>query len=311
MKKLLQSAWLIPILGTLLYLGTTYLLLAPSSLRIPPRASAATETSLADNPLAATQWDFSAPDVDQLVRELKEEKEKLAKRETELNEYAARIAAERSELNSVTQEVYRLQANFNQVVTYVTSQEADILKRQAKVFATMAPEDAARVLDEMPDDRIVRLLMFMSEEQMAKILAVLAKPGPENAKRAAMLSERLRLSVQAPPLDKNQSSARPAASGAAASSPVQQLARINESAKPGEQADFHKLARGYAAMPPAQSVMILKSLQDEQMAAILAEFTEEQTASFLAELTKSGQDGPQRAARVQELLLQKLKTGST
>jgi hypothetical protein len=47
------------------------------------------------------------------------------------------------------------------------------------------------------------------------------------------------------------------------------------------------------------------------MAAILAEFTEEETAPFLSELAKTGQAGPQRVARIHELLLQKLNAGNS
>lgn len=312
MKKLLTSGWVIPIVGALLYLGTTFVLLDPKALKFPtPAAVAAHEPDQEESPLASTQWDFSAPELDRLIREVKEEKLRLATRETQLNEFAARIAAERAELVTVTQEVYRLQTEFNKVVTYVTQQEAEIQRRQAKVFSAMSPEDAARVLQEMPDDRIVRLLMFMKEEELAKILATLAKPGPENARRAALLSERLRLSVQVPAAGKKTSAVTPAKATGAGASPVQELAAINQSAQPGKPADFQKLARGYAVLPAKQAVNILKQLQDEQMAAILAEFTDEETGPFLVELAKPSQAGPQRAARVHELLLQKLNAGSS
>jgi flagellar motility protein MotE (MotC chaperone) len=308
MKKLLTSGWVIPIVGSLLYLGTTFVLLDPASLKVPARTGAGQAADPQPSPLASTPWDFSAPELDQLVAELKAEKARLAAWNQELQEYAARIAVERAELAAVTQEVHRLQTEFNQVVTYVTQQEGEILRRQARVFAAMTPDDAVRVLQEMPDDRIIRLLMFMSEEEMAKLLAALAKPGPENAKRTALLSERLRLSVEAPPAGRKTSAAQP--KGAAAA-PFQALAGINGSAQPGAPADFRKLARSYAVMPAAQSVGILKQLQDEQMAAVLAEFTEEETTSFLVELSKPGQGGPQRVARVQALLLQKLSAGNT
>ncbi len=308
MKKLLTSGWLIPIVGSLLYLGTTFVLLDPAALKVPARTATGPAADQEPNPLASTPWDFSAPELDQLVSELKAEKARLATWNQELQEYSARIAVERAELAAVTQEVHRLQTEFNQVVTYVTQQEGEILRRQAKVFAAMTPDDAVRVLQEMPDDRIIRLLMFMSEEEMAKLLAALAKPGPENARRAALLSERLRLSVEAPPAGKK-TSADPPKSGAA--SPFQALAAINGSAQPGEPLDFRKLARSYATLPPAQSVGILKELQDEPMAAVLAEFTEEETTSFLVELAKPEQGGPQRVARVQALLLQKLIAKNT
>lgn len=311
MKKLLTSGWLIPIVGALLYLGTTFVLLDPAALKIPKLHPAGTGDPDAEpSPLASTPWDFNAPEVDGLITELREQKAKLAVREKELEEWQARIRAEQAELTTVTQQVFRLQTEFNQIVTYVGQQEAGNLKKLARTYAAMTPDDAARILQERDDGWIVRVLMFTSEEETAKLLAALARPGPENAKRAALLSERLRLSVQAPPEGRKSSAVTPA-KGAAAASPMQELASFNGSAQPGTPADFRKLARGYAVMPPNQAVTILKQLQDEQMAAILAEFTEDETAPFLVELAKPGQGGPQRAARVHELLLQKLNAGNS
>lgn len=309
MNKLLTSGWLIPIMGALLYLGTTAMLLDPASLKLPViRAVAEVDPDAPPNPLAGTPWDFNTPEMDGLINELREQKATLAAREKELNEWQARILAEKAELTTVTQEVFRLQTEFNQVVTYVGQQEAGNLKKLARTYAAMAPEDGARILQERDDGWIVRVLMFMSEEETAKLLAALARPGPEQAKRAAQLSERLRLSVEAPPAGKNSSAVKPAPT---AGTPMQELARLNGSTAPGSPADFRKLARGYASMPAAQSVTILKQLQDEQVAAILAEFTEEETAPFLVELAKPGQAGPQRAARVHELLLLKLNAGNS
>lgn len=296
--------------GAVLYLGTTFVLLDPSALTLPKgKPAGAPDPAAEENALASTPWDFSAPEVDGLISELKEQKAALAAREKELNEWQARILAEKAELTTVTQQVFRLQAEFNQIVAYVGQQEAGNLKKLARTYAVMPPDDAARILQERDDSWIVRVLMFMSEEETAKLLAALARPGPENAKRAALLSERLRLSVQAPPEGKKTSAVAPAKT--TAGSPVQELAAVNGSPQPGAAVDFRKLARGYAVMPAGQAVTILKQLQDEQVAAILAEFTEEETAPFLVELAKPDQAGPQRAARVHELLLQKLNSGNS
>jgi hypothetical protein len=123
----------------------------------------------------------------------------------------------------------------------------------------------------------------------------------------------LRLSVQAPPAGKKTSAAPTRRTGTvgAAGSPAHELASLNGSTLPGQSGDFRKLARGYAALPPTEAVKILKQLQDEQMAAVLAEFTDEETAPILVELAKPGQGGPQRAARVHDLLLQKLNAGNS
>lgn len=301
MNKLLTSGWLVPVLGCMLYLGTSFALFDTSHIKV--RTAPQDHDGQEDNPLKSTPWDFNVPEVDLMIRDLQAEKERLAAREADLEALAARIEAERRELTTVTQQVGQLQAEFNRIVTYVKEQEQANQRKLARTYAAMAPEDAGIILLEMDDDRIVRLLMFMSEEEMAKILAVFARSTPENARRAALLSERLRLSVKAPPAN-NQSSTAPARAGPVRS-PLEELAALNGSVVPAIEGDFRKLARGYAGLSPQQAVGILKNLQDEQMAAILAEFTDEETAPILVELARPEQAGPQRAARVAELLLQR------
>lgn len=54
MKKLLTSGWLIPIVGALLYLGTTFVLLDPQALKFPTAAPvAAPEPDQEASPLPA------------------------------------------------------------------------------------------------------------------------------------------------------------------------------------------------------------------------------------------------------------------
>ncbi len=309
MNKLLKSSWLIPILGTVLYLVTTMVLLNPSRLNIPKIHGGQHDSDGGPeeyNPLKNTHWDFNTPEIDHLITELKKEKERQDAREQELNALAARIQSERTELQTITQEVGQLQYEFNQVVTYVKEQEAANQKKLAKTYASMSPEDAALIMKEMDDGRVVRLLMFMSEEATAKILATLAKPGAADAKRAALLSERLRLSVQAPATGKPQSSK--AKQQGPVESPLKQLVRLNHERTESHPGDFAKLARSYAALPPVQAVNILEQLQDVQMAGILAHFTEDEMAPILVELSKPGHGGPQRAARVAELVLTQLNS---
>jgi flagellar motility protein MotE (MotC chaperone) len=292
----------------LLYIITTVVLLNPAKLNIPKIQSAHEdgEGTTEFNPLKSTPWDFNTPEIDHMIMELKKEKERLATRERELNELSARIQNERTELQMVTQEVSQLQYEFNQVVTYVKEQEAANQKKLAKTYSSMAPEDAALIMKQMDDGRIVRLLMFMNEEDTAKILSTLAKPGDADAKRAALLSERLRLSVQAPATGKPQSSNKK--QKGPVDPPLKQLVRLNLEKVDSNSGDFAKMARSYAALPPAQAVNILEQLQDEQMAGILAHFTEDEMAPILVELSKPGHGGPQRAARVAELVLSQLNS---
>jgi flagellar motility protein MotE (MotC chaperone) len=185
MTRILQSSWLAVLAGGLLYLGTTLALLGPeqfAGIRRAPRAGSAD-----DGP----SWKFKNPELDQWVAQMKAEKEALAAREQRLLEWQARLDAERQEITTVTQTVARLQADFDRNVVRFGAQEAENVKRQAKLVAAMSPEGAAAMFKEMPDDDVVRILFTMKTDEASLILDTISKLGKAEARRAATLTERL------------------------------------------------------------------------------------------------------------------------
>jgi flagellar motility protein MotE (MotC chaperone) len=76
-------------------------------------------------------------------------------------------------------------------VTEMDGREKDNIKRMGGVYDNMAPESAAKILQQMADsgtmDTAVKLLAVMKERQAAKVLAEMADPS-----LAAQLSERLK-----------------------------------------------------------------------------------------------------------------------
>jgi hypothetical protein len=99
MIKLLTSPWTTALVGIVLYLGTT---VAVWKTPTPP-PSGPKATAAAGEKKAGPSWDFTSPEADQLIAELKTEKKALGKKEQDLNDLMARLQAERSELNLVTQ----------------------------------------------------------------------------------------------------------------------------------------------------------------------------------------------------------------
>ena len=72
------------------------------------------------------------------------------------------------------------------------AQDADNLKRQAKLISSMTPEGAAATLAEMSDDDVVRILFTMKADDASIALDTLSKSGKAQAKRAATIIERMR-----------------------------------------------------------------------------------------------------------------------
>ncbi len=202
MGPLLKSPWVIALTGGLLYLATTAALFRPGqfeSLATPVEAAVSTS----DSP----SWSFRNPEFEQWVEELKHEREALAQRAQQLQELQTRLEAERQEILTVTQTVHQLQMEFDKNVVRIKTQELDNLKRQVKVVGGMSPEGAAAMLNEMPEDQTVAVLFMLKPDASSIILDTLSKMGKTEARRAAQLTEKMKL-VLPPPA----SSTRPDAS---------------------------------------------------------------------------------------------------
>jgi len=188
MIKLLTSPWMSVPLGAFLYLASTLLFWKTPSPPPPDRDHAKAAVN-------GPSWEFTNPEADQLITELKAEKGALALRKQQLDELAARLNAERLELAAATQSVRQLQDEFDKSVVAVQDQEVPNLKKLAKVYAAMTPESAAAVMGKLDDSTLVKIMFFMKESETAGILETLAKKGPDEEKRAAAISEHLRLAI--------------------------------------------------------------------------------------------------------------------
>jgi flagellar motility protein MotE (MotC chaperone) len=192
MLKLIQSGWVTALIGGIAYCATTAVLIMST-----PMTVAHSEAKEVSNKFAPS-WEFYNPEVELLVKELQAEKDALAKKAKELTDLAARLDAERSELTVVTQAVHRMQAEFDRNVVRVKEEETSNLRRLGKTYSGMTPEGAALILKQMDDDQIVKILLFMKEAEIAPVLENFAKLSEAEAKRAALVSERLRTASSKP-----------------------------------------------------------------------------------------------------------------
>ena len=192
MMRILKSNWMPVLLAVLSYSATTVLCWHT------PVPAAAESQMVETSHVAEPSWNYRNPEITQLIVDLNREREALAQRQQQLNELASRLQAERQELNQVTQNVFRMQREFDHNVLRIRDEETANLKKLAKVYATMSPEGATGILKEMEDEQVVKIMVFMKENETAPILEALAKSGNDQAKRAALISERLRLSISRP-----------------------------------------------------------------------------------------------------------------
>jgi flagellar motility protein MotE (MotC chaperone) len=187
MIRILQSPWVSALVGSLLYLGTTLLLISPEPFQ---GAVAAQESE--QSALTSPSWSFRNPEFEQWISEIKREKEALDAREQQLNELQTRLEAERQEISVVTESVQQVQAEFDRNVVRFKDQEMENLRRQAKLVGSMPPESAAALIQEMPDEDAVRLLFTMKNDQASLIIDTVTRMGQSGVRRAAALTEKLR-----------------------------------------------------------------------------------------------------------------------
>jgi len=188
MVKLLQSQWMVTLMGTVLFLGTMAAVWhAPHLPPVPPPAVASEPKG------PAPSWEFHNPEVEQLAADLKQQQAAVAARELQLREWEVRLQAERAEISTVTQTVARLQREFDANVVHVREAETTNLRRLAKLYGAMEPENAVKILREMKDDEIVKIFAFMKDNVTAPILEIIGTGGATEAKRAAQISERMRV----------------------------------------------------------------------------------------------------------------------
>lgn len=183
-------------MGTILFLVTTVFCWHPKSATGEERASAKPK-------VAGPSWTFYNPEFEQLISELKREKEALSEKEKQLNALSVRLQTERQELNQVTQTVHELQMEFNRNVVRVEEQETANLKRLSKLYSTMAPETALQIFKQMDETTLVKILTLMKDSETSTLLEAMGKQSEAEAKRAAALSERLRFTLPKPVANNN------------------------------------------------------------------------------------------------------------
>jgi len=190
--KFLQSKLFAAILGAMMFLLTTAFL-TTSGLNPVGHAEGTDEEQYAAN--KGPSWTFFNPELDQIVAELKAERDALSAKEKQMGELELRLKAERAELDSALGNIKKIQQQVDRDVFRIKEDEVGNLKKLAKMYAAMEPAGAAKILRELDDVIVVKILTLMKEPETAVILESFARLGDAETKRAAGFSESLRSTV--------------------------------------------------------------------------------------------------------------------
>ena len=141
-------------------------------------------------------WDFWTIEIENLSNELKEERNRMRKQAEALEQRAARLAAEEKEFAKLRANIEALRKEIADKVIEITADEAKNLRALAQTYATLTPRAAVTILRELDDTTAVKILALMKPDTVGPIFEEMSKPSASDgqlARRAAMLSEKLRL----------------------------------------------------------------------------------------------------------------------
>lgn len=193
--KILQNSLVSSIIGLVLYAVVTVLVW---KVPVIVEGEPSQEEIVAKAQEAVPSWEFQSQEADLLIRELKIEKDSLAKREKDLNDLAERLKTERMEINMVTQAVHQLQAQVESSIVRINAEEAVNIKKLSRTYAAMSPDGAAPIMKEMEETTLIKIVALMKEGESAPILEAMSKLSPDDAKRVAKITERLRFYLSQP-----------------------------------------------------------------------------------------------------------------
>ena len=187
MNKIIQSPATVVLLGGILFFATFFAVLKGTHFGTAA-APEKTVMSAADDP----SWKFHNPEMEQWIQQIKDERDALAVRTAQLKEWEAQLNAQGKELSMMTRAVTKAQSDFEQRVVVFTATEKENAKKQVKVIAGMSSDGAATMLAEMSETEATKLLFVMKNETASGILDAISRQGPLQAKRAAVLAQKMK-----------------------------------------------------------------------------------------------------------------------
>jgi flagellar motility protein MotE (MotC chaperone) len=150
----------------------------------------------------AKGWDFWTIEIDNLASELKGEKERLRLAQEQVDQRAARLAAEERELAKLRADLERMRGEISRRVVEIDTDELKNLRSLAQTYSALTPRAAVAIVREMDDATVVKILALMKPDVVSPIFEEMSRTADGTgtlARRAAVLSEKLRLMRAAKP----------------------------------------------------------------------------------------------------------------
>ena len=161
------------------------------------QAAATVHPPEAQTELKRKGWDFWTIEIDNLSTELKGERERLHKESDLLDQRAARLAAEEKELAKVRADIEGLRKEIADRVIEISTDELKNIRSLSQTYTNLTPRAVVAIFREMDDTTAVKILSLMKADTVGPIFEQMSQTagadGTSMARRAAILSEKLRL----------------------------------------------------------------------------------------------------------------------
>ena len=161
------------------------------------QAAVATQVKKEPTEFKRKGWDFWKIEIENLSNELKEERASLRARSDQLDQRAARLAAEEQELGKVRADVESIRKEIADRVIEITTDEQKNIRTLAQTYTNLSPKAVVAIFREMDDTTAVKILSLMKPDVVGPIFEQMSvtagADGTSLARRAAILSEKLRL----------------------------------------------------------------------------------------------------------------------
>jgi flagellar motility protein MotE (MotC chaperone) len=205
---MLASPWFLAVVGFVINMVCTVVMINAAVSKLPkpdftpvpdPVEVAATEAKAAEAAAPPPQlWSFKTNAVDELITELKKEREAVIEEQKDLAAMSSQVTAERQEVEKVKNEILRLRKELEARIVEVSEHEKENLKNLGQTYTAMLPAGAAVILREIDEDSAVKILAQMKPKSAALVLGEMARIVDKStdespARRAARISDKLRL----------------------------------------------------------------------------------------------------------------------
>lgn len=139
---------------------------------------------------------FNNPDVLKLQDELRRQNAALSTREQELRNLESELRRQFAEFSALSNALISTKNEMSKVwldqMAALRTEERVKFADMAKIYTNMPPSSAVIVIKSLAPDDIARVLLFMTDKDVASILDTITKDGPDGPKLVADITQRFR-----------------------------------------------------------------------------------------------------------------------